>query len=501
VRKALLIACALLAMLPSLASATTYYVRKTGNDTTGDGSTGTPWLTVSKALLTISIAGGHTVNIGDGTYSEDTSGTTYFYVNRFFLAEVIFQSESGVAANVILQGSASAAFDVRLDRASHVTFKNLSLIPRLTTNTSAVKGNGGPLTYIRFDGCVFSIEATNGIAFDQTVASVSGLDNISFVNCTFVQTGANDVYGLRILALSGWNATNILISGCSFTFVGVSRPIQIKPSPATTGYIQNLTIENTTVLNEGGTFAYGIQLDGIITATITNVTSTTTAAGAIPFIIGIDGDVALWPSSGITITGGTFTNTITHGLLIGAGVNGATMTGAKVIGGDDGIVLKACSNVVARGNIVTTNSGQGLYLKGTTNSVFEDNTVVNLDSGEGLGVHLAIAVQTAGSGFIRNRVIVLGTANIYGWDAAADAGGNFSNCNTFAILGSGSFGVILTGAPQTTLAGVRAAWVAGGYPENDSRSRDARVYQAPGGLSLNTGGEFVRYYPAPDCTR
>lgn len=50
------------------AFATTYYVRKTGNDTTGDGSSGNPWLTVYKGLTTI--ANTDTLKIGDGTYNE-----------------------------------------------------------------------------------------------------------------------------------------------------------------------------------------------------------------------------------------------------------------------------------------------------------------------------------------------------------------------------------------------------------------------------------------------
>jgi hypothetical protein len=480
----------------------TYYVRKAGNDTTGDGSTGTPWLTVSKALLTISIAGGHTVNIGDGTYGEDTSGLTYLYVNRAFSAEVIFQSESGVAANVILQGSASAAFDVRLNVASNVTFRNLSFTPRVNTNTSAVKGNLGPLTNIKFDGCRFSIEAAGGVSFDQTVGSAgNGLDTISFINCTFVQTGANAVYGLRILTLTSNNAANILISGCTFTYVGVSHPIQIKPQPAQQGTISALTILNTTVSNVGGVGGYGVQLDGLRTATITNLTSSTTGvAGAVPFIIGIDGDVATWASNDVTITGGTFTSAQSHGVLLGAGVDRATISGAKVVGGDQGLVLKSCSNAVARGNTVITSGGAGLLLKGASNSKFEDNTVVNL-AGSGLWVAISNATTTSNSSFIRNRVIAQGTSTIYQWGVADDGGGNVSNCNTYALLGTGNYGVILDSAPQTTLAGVRAVWAGYATPGNDSRSRDAQGYQAPVGASVGLGEGSIRYEPAPDCTR
>lgn len=45
----------------------TYYISPTGNDTTGDGTTGTPWLTLNKAFSQMS--GGDTLIIKDGTYT------------------------------------------------------------------------------------------------------------------------------------------------------------------------------------------------------------------------------------------------------------------------------------------------------------------------------------------------------------------------------------------------------------------------------------------------
>lgn len=55
----------------NLASATTYYVATTGNDSTGDGSSGSPWLTINKGVT--SISGGDTLIIKDGTYSGNSN--------------------------------------------------------------------------------------------------------------------------------------------------------------------------------------------------------------------------------------------------------------------------------------------------------------------------------------------------------------------------------------------------------------------------------------------
>ena len=59
--------CFLLSGLPEIGAAATYYVKTTGNDTTGDGSNGNPWLTVPKGLR--SLSAGDTLNICAGSYT------------------------------------------------------------------------------------------------------------------------------------------------------------------------------------------------------------------------------------------------------------------------------------------------------------------------------------------------------------------------------------------------------------------------------------------------
>jgi len=51
------------------ANATDYYIATTGNDGTGDGSVGNPWLTLYKATNTVA-AGAHTIHVAAGTYTE-----------------------------------------------------------------------------------------------------------------------------------------------------------------------------------------------------------------------------------------------------------------------------------------------------------------------------------------------------------------------------------------------------------------------------------------------
>ena len=70
--KKLITICAVVTLvlaLSGLAQAATYYVATTGSDTTGDGSEGTPWLTITHALT--NVVDNDTIIVAAGTYTND----------------------------------------------------------------------------------------------------------------------------------------------------------------------------------------------------------------------------------------------------------------------------------------------------------------------------------------------------------------------------------------------------------------------------------------------
>lgn len=82
----------------------TFYVRKTGNDSTGDGSTGSPWLTVTHALANRWYdAGGETIIVGPGVYAErfapyNDSATGYVTIKAEDPADKPIFDGTGLAA-------------------------------------------------------------------------------------------------------------------------------------------------------------------------------------------------------------------------------------------------------------------------------------------------------------------------------------------------------------------------------------------------------------------
>ena len=129
----LVLACGL---LPSTVWAATYYVATTGNDTTGTGAIGAPWLTIGKAASVV--APGDTVNLRGGTY-----GGTAAYVNLSTDGtasnRITYQSYAGETA--IIDGSARAqgtGFQLVVVNGSYITLQNLEL--RQASNMSIMVG-------------------------------------------------------------------------------------------------------------------------------------------------------------------------------------------------------------------------------------------------------------------------------------------------------------------------------------------------------------------------
>lgn len=81
----------------------TFYISTTGNDSSGDGSVTSPWLTISGAISKISnyllptSIGAITLQLADGTYATSSSPT--------FSGSIIINGNASSPSNVILSGS------------------------------------------------------------------------------------------------------------------------------------------------------------------------------------------------------------------------------------------------------------------------------------------------------------------------------------------------------------------------------------------------------------
>jgi parallel beta-helix repeat protein len=398
---ALVLGFSLMATTP-VGAAATYYVATTGNDSTGDGSGGNPWLTIQHAVDTV--LAGDTIMVAAGTYQEQVTITQ--------------------SLDLIGAGEASTTIQAPTSGRSTVTVGTLPW-----DYVVAADGNGSPID-VKIQG--FTIDANGQDATaSQNFAGVflrdvgdgsgDGLYSSTIYNFgsyfggwkgaplnTWNGNTALTIYGSSELTIDDNDIDDYTVSGVSAIGSSVDVTVTGNDLDGTdSGYVGLFlrdgvgTISGNSIHGHTSTNAgFGIYLYQAATGTMID-----DSAGPNT----IDGNrvaVELYDTDGATIDGNTMSNSSYKSILIGwdsdnnvvksntispvasalAGVNIEANSGGNVIGGD----------TTADGNTITLpTSGSGLlyaiWLSGTDTgaATVKHNTVnggqraVQFDGGPG----------------------------------------------------------------------------------------------------------------------
>lgn len=438
-----------------------YYVRKTGNDTTGDGSSAKPWLTINKAKNTIPIGGKCIVYIGDGTYVEGTK----FVINRLFQDWVIFTPENGTVGNVKITGTST--FGLLTISASSYT--------RLEYIT--IGDNGADLDV--------------GAALIETnIAAGASVSNLYFYHCTFTgrPAASSFTYGMYIYNAGGTRSIqHFTLDSCTFNQTSDGNDI-IFPLKFNTGtaMIDDVKILNCVFNVRTGTYQ-AIQLINVTNSEIRSCVSTTTGMCGIHILggtfsifggtftganygmlIGEDG-LSVYTTLG-TVKGAKAIATSNHGICVG-GCTGVQILDCDVHGGDNGIVIKEAVNIIVNGGEVTSVAGNAVLCKAAINPHIT-NVTITISAASGLGVEVGVPSGTKCSNvtFTNNTIICSGTAAVFNWITAGDDGGGVVDYNTYTPDGTRKYGQVLADADVQTFTELRTAWAGYGDGSNDSHS-------------------------------
>ena len=158
------------------------HVKKTGNDSSGDGTESNPFLTIDKAITEAPILGGFNIWVYDGVYEENSQGIGYLFIeNKNFTNKVSIRKVFG--EKVILKAQ-SGTYACRLSgNCSNIVFSNLRI--------ETISGNTGVYTH----------------------TSNSPIQNSGFIDCDFVD---NFNTTLSIAADSSTETNNFFIKRCKF---------------------------------------------------------------------------------------------------------------------------------------------------------------------------------------------------------------------------------------------------------------------------------------------
>lgn len=427
---------------------TTYYVRTPGNggNDGADGSAATPWATLSKALSTVSLAGGHTILMGNGTYQENTSANGYLLVQRAFADWVIVMPENGVFGDVTISGTNHTTYNLRFDNSSYIRLRWLKIVSAvvLTAGTNGLLSLTGTFDHYSFENLVMTVTSSNTVTEQGFICEIGGTSvrtDITFDSCIIRQTGGFVIHGLRFdKTAAGATLSGITVKNCDINIVGYAL------------YAYGVT----DLLVDGGSYigtTYGIitGVDGASTQTTIGIIRNTYAK-----------------ASG---AGG-------HALLVGASCSAMQVFNNSVDGsaGDQGLVVKNNNGTILTNNTILGGALNGLYFKGATNAVATYNTVRSAaGNAMKVGVESGTGNKCQNINFAHNRLIGTGVAGLLSWGPAADdLGGGICDYNLYSPLGSARLGLVRADASVLNYAELRAAWVGYGAGKNDLHSRILR---------------------------
>jgi hypothetical protein len=425
---------------------------------------------VNKALATVPIAGGVTVNVS-GSVQEISSGVLF---SRDFTNQVVVRGQGGAAqilgvTNQILRGGGSS-----VNKGGNVLFMDIAF------------GND---SYAPNQGLIY---------YNDSLAVVNMLHDLSFLRCTFTNA-ANMACKIltNLQVVPGTQGVyNINFYECRFRVVGGTGELfSIKADTPTTATGRAMQINLVDCFWDigNGTFSHGLYADDI---RISRCFGRNRATNGKALQIGRDGEPtgnSADRAIGVVIEDSTFDSSVSHGVLIGAGTHHVAMRRCTVHGGDQGLVVKESTGTVVEDCIVymmRTGGVSGLYQKGTTRCTFRNNRVLGLVASSGL---LRFATGDTGRKVVApvaigNHVTSLAAgAPAVGFPAAADGAQAVFRENKYRAEPGGSLGSIL-GTSITSAATLRNAWAA--YPSGpqdlDSEvvgSSPAVVVSAPGQVS------------------
>ncbi len=457
----------LVMVLCSWCLGTTYYVSKTGNDTYGNGTqtwvdtdtstdwsagdTG-PWLTINKALTTIS--SGDEVVIGDGTYVEDTSDN-YWTITQDFTSETIFRAEnahSGTTWKVIIKGPAADAKNIYLNAATNITFKECQFVP----NTNQ-------------DCCMRMLGANI---------------KIKFVNCDWTSTSTAAEAALDFVGTAA--AYNWQFIGCSFNGKGTLGVIYANKS--TRVDVQSVQFLNCTITSAAGTnsplvdLQYGFK--GLVFDTCTFTHTGTSNVRAIT--IGVDGASAsvASPCYGVVVRNCTIsTTTSSHALLVGAPIHGARIEGCNITAPnvDYAIVIKTAGGAEVRNNLIVggrtgiiSRASYGFEI--SNNTFYCDTTGINIENYDGS----APTMGTGGLGRVYNNIVYLTkTGNQYGVHMFNSAGTPNCYIDYNCLYGTGTFYPLRVDTANKTLAQSLTFWATYGTESGRTTNYAHSVFTDP----------------------
>lgn len=486
------------------------HVSLSGNDTTGTGTVGNPYRTVSKGIDVAPAGGGITIWLHGGTFVENAGASGYLLkTNKSFTSPIKIKGIQGATStitatsgvrviyfsgtnarvifqNVTIQAIASTTNAVQGDTWTNFEFRDCRILDDASGSTSSFNITGAGSSGLKVKRCTitsaagtFNIGLTNmnsatviGNTFSGGNAGLGGASggssgtfhfNNNTVNCTGgfgINFGALNVAGVTINVKRN-TIVNTGVSGRGVYIVGGSatNSVQIHVDSNTIEAEEGIIVRDYI---DGGTInGNNVTSDGLIGIAAPDDGHSTTTFSTRNLNVSYN-QVVCTGTNGHTFLFGTVSdhNTCTYNIFDGRN------------GGAYAIVAKGSFHQV-NNCVLYGGSNSSLLLKQCDNYTIKDNYVYQQGSGWAFRFDTTVPIPASNSITDNIFVAIQTGAEIFFISASSIGANNFVDRNKYyPDPTSSGWGELLAAPDPTTIAEVRARWSAN-YPTgatNDANS-------------------------------
>lgn len=261
---------------------TTVYIATTGSDTTGDGSSGTPYRTISKAISVLPdiLKQEYIISVADGTYAEPIQISDKMCVGS---GRITVQGNTTTPNNVTFTG-ANGGVTVRGGSMSSLAL----IMGAVNVKLSGIRVNGtasvGILAlnnaFLIIDRCNTAGTLTSGVVvFNQCQMEFWG-------NCT----------------LDGWSSFGFSLQFSSQGSVGTTGTLTITGPASPSGTVWGFHVAAASSFSFFGGFAYNITITNVVKGFSVGLVSNFAFQAGATSTITVDDVTTPTASSGVLVT-------------------------------------------------------------------------------------------------------------------------------------------------------------------------------------------------------
>src|SRR3989339_552443 len=233
--------------LSNFLNSAVYYVATTGNDSTGNGSSSTPWKTLAYAVSHVPVVSGNTVHLNAGTFNEtaqsvvplginiEGAGPTQTIINSSYAGILLSLQSSSISngnqtiSNLAIRGNNTVKEAIRVQKRNNVVMRELD-IRDIAENGIILYGDdsSGYSTNLNIYNSSFSNISTHlpsgWYAFDQGAIRMHRIDGCEIKNVQITNTLSTQGGGIKFYLPNNPSVKNIKIHDCNI----VSRYLDIE---------------------------------------------------------------------------------------------------------------------------------------------------------------------------------------------------------------------------------------------------------------------------------